>query len=115
MSHHPTPHIPRTIMHPIWGLVRCVLGMTMIIGFVLCAYSVEKGLGVVIGASGLMLLALLCKVGGLFPSREVVLFRAEQRVVVVDNSLERLDPENIQDPPVSTLTIAQQPLRYSEI
>ena len=55
--------------HPVWALLKCVLLLNVLAGFVACAYNVQIGMGIVSGTVILMVVALLLRIIGVCPDR----------------------------------------------
>jgi hypothetical protein len=66
--------------HRVWSLLRYLLLMNLIAGFVTCAYNVQIGMGIVSGTVILMIVALLLRIIGLCPDRTIYL-RDEPRPI----------------------------------
>lgn len=57
--------------HPVWALLKCLLLSNLIAGFVMCAYNVQIGMGIVSGTVILMVVALLLRIIGVCPDRTI--------------------------------------------
>lgn len=55
--------------HPVWALLKCLLLMNILAGFVTCAYNIQIGMGIVSGTVILMVVALLLRIIGICPDR----------------------------------------------
>ena len=55
--------------HPVWALLKCVLLLNILAGFVACAYNIQIGMGIVSGTVILMVVALLLRIIGVCPDR----------------------------------------------
>ena len=57
--------------HPVWALLKCLLLSNLIAGFVMCAYNVQIGMGIVSGTVVIMVVALLLRIIGVCPDRTI--------------------------------------------
>lgn len=55
--------------HPVWSLLKCVLLLNVLAGFVACAYNIQIGMGIVSGTVILMVVSLLLRIIGICPDR----------------------------------------------
>ena len=55
--------------HPVWSLLKCILMLNLLAGFVTCAYNVQIGMGIVSGTVILMIVALCLRIMGVCPDR----------------------------------------------
>lgn len=62
----------RTNPHPVWSVLKCVLLLNLLVGFVACAYNVQMGMGIVVGTVILIGFALFLRVIGVCPDRSWV-------------------------------------------
>ena len=66
--------MPRQTLHthPVWSIMKCVLLVTLLGGFVTTAYNVQIGMGIVAGTVILMILALCLRIIGVCPDYNMV-------------------------------------------
>ena len=55
--------------HPVWSLLKCILLLNLLAGFVACAYDIQIGMGIVAGTVVLMSAALCLRILGVCPDR----------------------------------------------
>lgn len=63
--------------HPVWSLLKCVLLMNLLAGFVTCAYNVQIGMGIVAGTVILMIVGLCLRIIGVCPDRTTFWYNTE--------------------------------------
>ena len=57
--------------HPVWSLLKCLLLLNLLAGFVACAYDIQIGMGIVAGTVVLMGAALCLRIMGVCPDRTI--------------------------------------------
>jgi len=55
--------------HPVWSVLKCILLLNLLAGFVACAYNIQMGMGIVVGTVVLMGVALCLRITGVCPDR----------------------------------------------
>ena len=63
--------------HPVWSLLKCVLLLNLLAGFVTCAYNVQIGMGIVAGTVVLMIVGLCLRIIGVCPDRTTFWYNTE--------------------------------------
>jgi hypothetical protein len=100
--------------HPVWALLKCVLLLNVLAGFVACAYNIQIGMGIVSGTVILMIVALLLRIIGVCPDRTSSFPRAlppppTRRPTVIQKHEYILVSNPDRTISVGTRVLAQQP------
>ena len=66
--------MPRRTLHthPVWSIMKCILMVNLLVGFVTSAYNVQVGMGIVAGTVILMIIALCLRIIGVCPDYNMV-------------------------------------------